>query len=109
VELLMSRLESVPQAQFAYSCILIHEPGGDLASGAEPPSHGQVSTSSILHRKELLSVATWRDEGQETVDWDLVERWMAAGVPWAFLPVITSVAHRDAPNVSSNRPRNLRS
>ena len=95
-------------ADFSYSRILIHDVGNSWVSGAEPPRFGHISTSSILHRRKLLDTATWRDEGQLTIDWDLAERWMAGGASWAFHPQITAAAHRDAPNVQSDRPRNLR-
>jgi len=108
VDSLSDVLQRRPDAGFSYSRILIHEPFGDWVSGAAPPAFAQVSTSSIMHRRELLSVANWRDDGQPTIDWDIVERWLAAGVAWGFCPDITSVAHRDAPNVTSDRPRALR-
>lgn len=106
IELLMKKIEE-QSVDFAYSRIMIHEPWGSFASGAEPPRYTEISTSSILHRKDLLEVANWRDEGQLTIDWDLAERWMNGGANWAFVPQITSQAHRDAPNVQSDRPRKL--
>jgi glycosyltransferase involved in cell wall biosynthesis len=108
VEMLAGRLTANPDADFAYSRILIHEPWGDWVSGDAPVRFGQISTSSIMHRRKLLATATWRDEGQPTIDWDLAERWVAAGAGYEFVPQVTSVAHRDAPNVQSDRPRKLR-
>jgi hypothetical protein len=44
-----------------------------------------------MHRRELLDVATWRCNGhQQTVDWDLVCRWVDAGVTWAFVHEVTA-------------------
>lgn len=57
--------------------------------GADPPVFGQIDTSVIVHRRELLDTATWRYEpGQQTIDWDLVERWLRAGATWSFVPEV---------------------
>jgi hypothetical protein len=32
-----------------------------------------------MHRREVLGVATW-EQSTPTIDWDLVSRWLAAGV-----------------------------
>jgi glycosyltransferase involved in cell wall biosynthesis len=107
VQRLADVLIANPGIEFSYSQILIHEVHGDWVSGAQPPQFGQISTSSIMHRKNLLKVASWRDEGQDTIDWDIAARWLQAGAGWGFYPAVTSQAHRDAPNVQSDRPRNL--
>jgi glycosyltransferase involved in cell wall biosynthesis len=107
VELLAGRLTGEETPDFAYSRILIHDVGNSWISGAFPVTYGHISTSSIMHKSELLEKAAWRDEGQLTIDWDLAERWVAAGADYEFVPEVTSVAHRDAPNVQSDRPRNL--
>jgi glycosyltransferase involved in cell wall biosynthesis len=80
-------------AGFAYSQALFHQEGAAWVVGAQPPSYGQIDTSVIVHRRELLPAATWRDEGQETVDWDLVHRWLQAGATWAFHQEITVDYH----------------
>jgi GT2 family glycosyltransferase len=107
IECLSALLQQSPDAGFSYSRILIHDPGLGIVSGASPPAYSSISTSSIMHRKQALEAASWRDEGQLTVDWDLAERWVRAGVPWVFSEEITAQAHRDAPNADSDRPRNL--
>ena len=76
-------------AGFAYSTSMFNRPGNDYPVGAEPPQYSHIDTSSIVNRKEILEIATWRDEGQETIEWDLVERWMGAGIGWAYVPVVT--------------------
>ena len=43
----------------------------------------------LMHRRELLDVATWRP-GQPTLDWDLVSRWMDAGVGWVMAEADTA-------------------
>jgi glycosyltransferase involved in cell wall biosynthesis len=88
---LAAALESDPGAGFAYSLIQMNGHGPAYIVGADPPFCGGIDTSAIMHRRALLETATWRDEGwQETVDWDLVARWMSAGVTWVFDGEITA-------------------
>lgn len=47
------------------------------------PEYGHIDTSTILHRRELLKKADWRTSGY-AADWDIVERWLAAGATWAY-------------------------
>jgi len=76
-------------AGFAYPMMAVHG-RGDYIIGTDPPSHGQIDTSGIMHRRGLLDVATWRwHPGIETIDWDLVSRWMAAGATWVAVPAVT--------------------
>jgi Glycosyl transferase family 2 len=75
-------------AGFAYSRALCTGPGGCWIVGEDPPSAGQVDTSLIVHRRELLDVASWQP-AEGPADWDLVSRWISAGVTWAHVPVIT--------------------
>lgn len=77
-------------AQFAYGVILFHNYSSDYPVGGDPPCLGAIDTSAIMNRRDLHETATWRDEGQQTVDWDLVERWMAAGATWGFDPQVTA-------------------
>lgn len=79
-----------PDAGFGYSQILMHRPDHAYVVGVPPPQYGQIDTSAMFCRRELAAVATWRDEGQETIDWDLAERWLAAGAGWEFVPEITA-------------------
>ncbi len=88
VEILVAALEATG-AGFAYPMMAVHG-RGDYVIGTDPPSHGQIDTSGIMHRRGLLDVATWRwHPGIETIDWDLVSRWMAAGATWVAVPAIT--------------------
>lgn len=91
LELLCQRLLE-QGASWAYSqCLFQHfgNPQGGYVIGAEPPQLGQLDTSAMMSHRALYDKVTWRDEGQQTIDWDLAERWMGAGYSWAFLPAIT--------------------
>ena len=59
--------------------------------GTDPPACGQIDTGCILHRTELLRVSTWDPQGGYALDWELVERWVAAGARWTFVPEVTLV------------------
>lgn len=87
---LAAALDANPAAGFAYSRMVSHSPGGDMVIGTDPPFYGQIGTPMIMHRRDLLDVATWRYEpGQVSIDWDLVERWLAAGVPYVSVSEAT--------------------
>ena len=88
---LVAGLEADPGAGFAYSLIQMHRGGSPwYVVGGDPPFCGGIDTSALMHRRDLVKTATWRDEGQQTNEWDLVERWMAAGVRWVFDGEITA-------------------
>ena len=87
---LAAALDADPSAGFAYSQIMMHNGGSSYVVGVPPPAYGQIDTSAIMHRRGLLDTATWRDEGQVTIDWDIVERWLHAGTGWAHVPEVTA-------------------
>jgi len=87
---LVAALDANPGAGFAYSQILMQGNGMSYVVGFPPPSYGQIDTSAIMHRREILDLAQWRDEGQPTIDWDITERWLQAGVQWAHVPEVTA-------------------
>jgi hypothetical protein len=60
-----------------------------LAIGWGPLACGNVGTPMIVHRRELLDVATWGPPSQ-LEDWELVERWLKAGVKYANVDSETS-------------------
>ena len=70
---------------------MMHAPGAVYVVGGDPPFCGGIDTSAMICRRETLDIATWRwHPGIPTIDWDLAERWMAAGVIWAFTGEITA-------------------
>jgi glycosyltransferase involved in cell wall biosynthesis len=56
--------------------------------GCCQPVFSQIDTSMIVHRAGLLETATWEPSGRPA-DWHLVDRWLRAGVTWAWVPEIT--------------------
>ena len=89
VRLLVRALEETG-AGFAYGNMAVHG-RGEYIIGTDPPAEGQIDTSMIIHRRELLDLATWRwHPGIPTIDWDLAERWMAAGATWVRVPHVTA-------------------
>jgi glycosyltransferase involved in cell wall biosynthesis len=89
LERVVGQLLASPGAGFGYAKSLFRDRGTDYELGVMPPQYAQIDTSQIVHRREILEFATWRDEGQETIEWDLVDRWMKAGIGWTFVPEIT--------------------
>jgi glycosyltransferase involved in cell wall biosynthesis len=74
---------------FAWSRALCrNEHGCRWVVGCGQPVFGQVDTSLLVHRAGLLAVANWQPSGRPA-DWDLVDRWLAAGATWAHVPQIT--------------------
>lgn len=91
LEVLVDAIEA-SGADFAYSQMALHWPDGRSAVvGTDPPTYGQIGVS-FLYRRKLLELATWRT-GFPSIDWDLVQRWMAAGATWTFVPEITIDAY----------------
>jgi glycosyltransferase involved in cell wall biosynthesis len=78
-------------ADFAYSRMQVRGSWGDprYVVGAKPPQYGQIDTSLIVHRRELLTVGTW-EQSLPSIDWDLADRWVRGGARWAFSPETTA-------------------
>jgi glycosyltransferase involved in cell wall biosynthesis len=98
VALLANLLTDDPDIGFSHGCLLMHDsPECSWPCGSYPAAYGRITTSAIMHRKELLDIATWRDDGQqETVDWDLIARWLEAGVQSAYSPEISAHGYKEA-------------
>jgi glycosyltransferase involved in cell wall biosynthesis len=76
-------------ADFAWSRAACTDPAGlRWEVGSARPVYGQVDTSLIVHRRDLLATATW-EPSCRPADWHLVDRWLKAGVSYAHVPVIT--------------------
>jgi glycosyltransferase involved in cell wall biosynthesis len=87
--LMAEALDDNPDAGFAVSRMMCHTPAGKSVIGWGKLECGNVGTPMICHRRELAAVATWRDAGLFP-DWDLVERWLAAGVRFTDVSAETS-------------------
>lgn len=91
LELLSERITD-SGADWGYSQCLFQHHGAaanGYVIGGEPPALGSLDTSAMMSKRSLYETVTWRDDGQQTIDWDLAERWMAKGYSWAFLPAVT--------------------
>lgn len=89
VALHVAALEADPEVGFSRSIMASHNPSGLLPIGYGEPGPGNVGTPMIVHRKELLDIATWRDGFSEYEDWELVQSWIHAGVKWTAIDEIT--------------------
>jgi hypothetical protein len=65
-----------PEAGFAYAAMAVR---GGATIFADPPMYGNIGTPMLMHTRATLREGTWgTDSAQE--DWNLVERWLNAGV-----------------------------
>jgi glycosyltransferase involved in cell wall biosynthesis len=86
---LAAALDAWPEAGFAYGHVIMHtEENTWCRIGTDPPGYGHI-TVMLMHRRGVLDVATWR-QGEPTIDWDLVSRWMDAGVGWVMTSADTA-------------------
>lgn len=87
---LLEQAVTSQDVSFAYSKALCRNGkiGKTWVIGCGRPVFGQIDTSLIVHRAGLLATATWQPSGRPA-DWDLVDRWLGAGVTWAHVSEIT--------------------
>lgn len=87
---LAAALEEEPAADWAYSQMESHSNSGlSTHIGCDPPQCGQLGTPMVMHRREALDHGTWGPPSS-TEDWELVQRWMTAGLAHRFVPAPTS-------------------
>lgn len=86
--LLVQALQDNPDVGFAYPRTLMHVYGDEYEIGTDPPQYGQIDTSGLVHRREILDAETW-EPSLPTIDWDLVNRWMAVGIKWRYVREVT--------------------
>jgi glycosyltransferase involved in cell wall biosynthesis len=89
--LLAAALDAHPEAGFAVSRMLSRQPLGDLVIGAGELAAGDVGTPMIMHRRDILDIATW-GEPSAFEDWNLVWAWLSAGVPHVRVGEVTADA-----------------
>lgn len=71
---------------FAYSLMESHSNSGlSTHIGTDPPFSGQIGTPMIMHRRQILEAGTW-GPASSIEDWELVQRWLNAGVNYKHLP-----------------------
>ena len=85
---LAAALAARPDCGFALSRMCSHSPSGEAVVGHGTPVFGNLGTPMIMHRKELLNIATW-DHASAGEDWELALAWMNAGVRWCHVDAET--------------------
>lgn len=94
VETLVDALEA-SSADFAYARVRMYgngqrpEQGFDI--GTDSPHLGQIT--NCLYRTALLRYGLYPFGAGMVSDWRCIERWMAAGATWAYVPRVT-LTHR---------------
>jgi hypothetical protein len=90
--MLAAALAEHPEAGFAYSKMASHgaigEPPGGFIVGSDELGPCAVGTPMIMHRRELLELATWGPP-DSMEDWRLVARWLQRQVTARFVPEVT--------------------
>lgn len=86
---LYEALRTHPEVDFAYTrmeCI-----GEGLLIGSDPPQMNQIDSSMIAHRAGVLErFGNWAEPPVPyAVDWEIVNRWLAAGARWVYVPEVT--------------------
>lgn len=88
--LLAAALADNPEAGFAVSRMITHGgPRGTSVTGWGPLACGSVGSPMLMHRREVLDDGTWGPPSA-TEDWDLVQRWLDAGVAYVSVNAETS-------------------
>jgi glycosyltransferase involved in cell wall biosynthesis len=89
VALLAGALQDDPEAGFACSRMISHSrTGTETAIGYGALAAGNVGTPMIMHRREILRHGTW-GPASAFEDWDLIARWLDAGIRHAYVDADT--------------------
>lgn len=86
--LLAAALDADPEAGFAVSRMVSHHAHPTVV-GWGPLACGNLGSPMIMHRRSTLKHGTWGPPSF-TEDWDLVEKWLDAGVKYANVDAETS-------------------
>lgn len=87
-ELLSQSLDENQDCGFTISMMETHAPHANYIVGQGVPMSGNVGTPMLMHRKELLEVASWGyDSALE--DWELVSAWINAGIVYSRVNAVT--------------------
>lgn len=81
-------LDADPDAGFAVSRMVSHHAHA-VTVGWGPLAPGNVGSPMIMHRKWVLDHGTWGPASWKE-DWELVERWLDAGVKYVNVDAETS-------------------
>jgi glycosyltransferase involved in cell wall biosynthesis len=85
---LAAALDADPDAGFAVSRMVSHH-AHPVTVGWGPLAPGNVGSPMIMHRRQVLEHGTWGPASWKE-DWELVERWLDAGVKYVNVNAETS-------------------
>lgn len=86
--LMAAALDADPEAGFAVSRMVSHHAHATIV-GWGPLALGNLGTPMIMHRRSTLEKGTWGPPSW-TEDWDLVEKWLDAGIRYVNVDAETS-------------------
>lgn len=84
VSKLAAALNDDPALMWAFSVMASHSNTGlytHIGDYAGPPQACMIGTPMLMHRREILRYGTWGEPSQ-TEDWELVKKWLDAGLPY---------------------------
>lgn len=88
----IAALTANPDAGFSVSQMMLHNnwdsPPEIIGREDHPLQCGLVGTPMIVHRRELLEVASWGDDHIQE-DWNLVDAWLRAGITCVRIDQVT--------------------
>jgi glycosyltransferase involved in cell wall biosynthesis len=82
-------LNNSPEAGFAVSRMMSHGPSGPAVVGWGALGCGNVGTPMLMRHRWVLEHGTWGPASQYE-DWELVERWLHAGIRYVNVDAETS-------------------
>ncbi len=73
----------------AYSVIDVFQEGKRIGQcGSWPPKHRDIGAIGMMHRHDATRSGNW-DESDKYNDWDLINRWLSAGLKFGYVPHAT--------------------
>ena len=89
VRLLAGTLRDDQSVGWVYSVMASHHRDDSWTNiGEGPPGAGQIGTPMIMHRRSILEHGTW-GPASSMEDWELVNRWLNAGITYAHVRDVT--------------------
>ncbi len=86
---LAKALTANPGCAWAYSVMFSWSNSGTgCCIGYNVPQSGQIGTPMVMHRREITEHGNW-GPSSTTEDWELFQRWIAAGQEYVHVPEVT--------------------
>jgi glycosyltransferase involved in cell wall biosynthesis len=81
-------LDLDPSIGLTISRMRSYQAGNEVEIGHGVPGMGNLGTPMVVHRRELLEIASW-GYASATEDWELVAAWLNSGITYASIDAET--------------------